>query len=406
VLDGGDMGRYGDQGFSLPFAEDAAFSDYVVGGFRIRARRPRCVYEALSGQNAWFANLMRFPTGRLICRINTTIDEIGGANSGRRLTSDDNGRTWANNATHAGLPSAGEPISVQTNGTLMGCDYAYFTPPVGVRSLQADKRVISADGLTLTTTVNGIQITGFPRDLRTYPSNPSFWAAQWYSDIVKVSAAQWISTIDVIYNGDPNYSAEVIESTDGGLNWAWVGSVIPTGIGGWEEGLVENSMIRLLDGDLMFISRNGPHELMRAFSSDLGRTWTGAARYPTPLTSPGIKAPRLMRLSSTNDYVILAGNADVYVPGMWPVLGLYLSTDPRATSWTRFDLSAHHNAYSTPEQWIGGVAQKGSPSGYMSAVELTPGKLLISYDRVPASYSENNDPNRVYVVEVEITRYP
>lgn len=96
-----------------------------------------------------------------------------------------------------------------------------------------------------------------------------------------------------------------------------------------------------------------------------------------------------------------------------PGLDLWFSTDPRGEQWQSIDLLAHHNASLGPEHQIrrgGGERHKELPdqtTAYTEFVEIAPGRVLLTYDRVPFGWEpvpiDSEERNRIYVIEVDVT---
>lgn len=386
-----------------PNPDTFPLTPYVLGTkYRVWLSRPVIAYEsANASEYAWFAGLTKFPTGELLLRINAVADQVGIPGSGIHILSLDNGRSWPlyTKYTVNGSHTPAEPITLMSDGVYRGAVFApvdYVFPGGDRRKVRGPYQEISNGGRTVTLTPNGVLVQGFPSDIGNYGAEVGF---SWFGDIIQISSSQWISTAIPTYQGDTKVTCECVESTDSGHTWNVVGRVAGPVL---DEGFSEPSLIRLLDGRLMCISRMGINDLARAYSNDLGRTWGSIDR----ISGAWAKAPRVNRLSGTNDYVLTTGfvfpaSVGTGVGYAKAQMGLYLSTDPTATDWRFIDLVAHHNA----TQDINLKFDQLNPStGYTSICEISPNKILVSYDQAGGAYGSSTRQNRVFVVEATIER--
>lgn len=385
---------------------------YERGRFRVTVSKPRIAYTSASpSAYAWFAGMNRLTSGAVLLRMNASADQVGIPATGKHILSYDGGQTFdpASAYTVQDSHTTAEPLVQGSDGAWRGGTFApinYNRPGGDLRKVRCYYQTISADGLSWSTVANNVQINGFPADIGSYGTEVGF---SWFGDIVQISSSQWLATAIPTYVAETKVFCECIESTDQGHTWNVVGRV--AGNFG-DEGFSEPAMIRLINGDLMVVSRTGLNRMGRAYSSDLGRTWSAPV-----FISPWCKAPRIVRLSNNPDYVITTGYltpASLWPDGTDPVtgavpngyapaqMGIYLSSDPLATTWPVVDLIAHHNAL------IGDSSltyDSINPStGYTSILEMEPGKLLISYDQAGGAYGSSTRPNRVFVVDATIGR--
>ncbi|HKG26617.1 MAG TPA: hypothetical protein VKB09_13275, partial [Thermomicrobiales bacterium] len=115
-------------------------------------------------------------------------------------------------------------------------------------------------------------------------------------------------------------------------------------------------------------------------------------------------APCVRRLS-TGPFVISTGR---------PGLDLWFSDDPRGERWQSIDLLEYHNATMDEPHQIrkgrGGshATQAYQTTSYTEFVEVAPGRILLTYDRVPFGWNpvplDSEERNRVYVIDVEVER--
>jgi hypothetical protein len=161
-------------------------------------------------------------------------------------------------------------------------------------------------------------------------------------------------------------------------------------------------MVQLADGDLMTVFRVGSGRkwnLQRAYSHDGGRTWTKSDVLPAWSVEPKL-------LRSANGTIVLSTGR--------PGIHLWLSADPRATTWQDIDIVAHHNrCVSDPRERISSYNPSALPSensswqtsSYTGLVEVAPNRLLLIYDRDPErAPADPNDLSRVFVLPIEVGR--
>jgi hypothetical protein len=90
-----------------------------------------------------------------------------------------------------------------------------------------------------------------------------------------------------------------------------------------------------------------------------------------------------------------------------PGIRLWLSTDPRGTTWQDVDIVEHHNRWAPDSSYrIGSYGEdRSQTTSYTELVEVAPNRLLLVYDRgaKPAPVDEN-DLTRIFVLPIEVER--
>ncbi len=199
----------------------------------------------------------------------------------------------------------------------------------------------------------------------------------------------------------------LLSSEDGGYTWRYYSTIATPDLSHASElgfeGANETSVIQLADGDLMAVYRPGnglKWNLMRTYSHDEGRTWT------KPETIPAYSVmPEMVR--TANETIVLTTGR--------PGVDMWLSTDPRARTWQKIDLVAHHNSWSSDPSYriIDFPFSKpytsdkimSQTTAYTAIVQVAPNKLLVMYDRDPEQAPAGPaDLSRVFVLPVEIER--
>lgn len=208
--------------------------------------------------------------------------------------------------------------------------------------------------------------------------------------------------------GEDVYSAVIFASEDGGYTWRYFSTVAGPDPALVKEkayeGANEMTVIKLADGDLMAVFRVGSGRkwnLQRAYSHDGARTWSK----PDVLPAWSVE-PQLMRTA----------NGTIALSTGRPGIDLWLSTDPRATTWQSIDIVQYHNrCMSDPSERISSFKRDPVPyvtedarwqtTAYTAMVEVAPNRLLLIYDRDPErAPADPSDLSRVYVLPVEIER--
>lgn len=389
---------------------------YTLGPFTAVAQTP--IQAAVagtpsgSGAQAFFSGLWNFGGGNILLRYSDTSDDatidVIDQSHYRHSTSSDEGHTFPSNKNYRipmlrtsndplvmtypsgamaphGFPAGTAPI----RGRLVGGCYALVPVLPDLRSVTCPYTVITNGGQECASEGN-IVITGIPRDVRIIdgskgPLGRSNYWCFWYGDVVPLTATHWISIFEAVHGVESVFTCYCIETFDAGYNWTVVGTVIDSSSPGvTSEGYSEPTIALDNDGTtFVVISRNGTTHFGRSKSTDVGRTWSN-----TSTITPGGKAPKLSRLTS-GDWMLSGGGSGHH----------YLSLDSDLKNGlfaNSLDLTVHHDAMiSDPTlQFAGGTR---TPSCYGTPLELSPGRILQSYDI-------STSPQRVYVVEMTISR--
>jgi len=207
--------------------------------------------------------------------------------------------------------------------------------------------------------------------------------------------------------GDHFDRTMLVASEDNGYTWRYFSTIANPDLSHASElgfeGANETSVIQLADGDLMAVFRTGNGEkwkLYRNYSHDGGRTWG----VPGALAAYSVW-PQMVR--TANGAIVLATGR--------PGVDLWVSTDPRARTWQRLDLVAHHNRWAPdPSYRIGHFpihlpytsdAQMWESTAYTAMVEVAPNQILLIYDRDPERAPANGkDFSRLFVLPIEVER--
>ena len=154
------------------------------------------------------------------------------------------------------------------------------------------------------------------------------------------------------------------------------------------EGPCEPQFTQLRDGRVLLLMRYTSTPLMKAYSSDEGRTWT------EPVTTP---------LWSVYANVVRLGNDILVATSGRPGIGLWVSVDGQGESWRFFNLAAVHNGL-LPRPLLPGrngstalgfhptvanVSEFGSEdvnppqtTGYTGLTRLDDCTVVVAYDRL------------------------
>ncbi|MGH2559337.1 MAG: sialidase family protein, partial [Thermomicrobiales bacterium] len=355
---------------------------YPLPGMRVTLGTPRVVGEGVG--HFWFPQIAQCSTGEILVRSSLFGDTNSGLldGAGRVHVSSDGGETWPFRYDVAGT-RLGSQIPGSDNSYVAPTKLLYWDPsdPPGrfrghlVRFLDGGRRHVF-EPWTVTA-------EGFPRDVELHADADQHgqrWRAganlRGKGQAVEVDGELVIATY-LQFQGDARYSAAALASRDGGRSWRFRSIIVGCdAVPEAKQGPTETALVRLADGDLMCVMRQGPHTqpLLRAYSRDNGATWT-----PPDCLSAFSVDPTLMRLR--NGALVLAAGR--------PGIGLWISTDSRGESWQHVDLLAHHNtqlpdAAHTIGPYVGpNNVKREQTTSYTDMVEIAPDRLLLVYDRTP-----------------------
>lgn len=230
-----------------------------------------------------------------------------------------------------------------------------------------------------------VQFTGFPFNVARFT---------YASKVVTVDPEHFVQLRAYSHKmneiGGADQSLSAFGSSDGGVSWqflAVVASRNATVIAKKWEGPGENDLVRLHDGRLLGIFRvDSCHPYWKAYSSDLGKTWSA------PETMPfGSARPKMLALEDGR--VLLTGGR----PGLFMWVG-----DATGVQWSAINLALVHNemvanfpAWQYSADFINASAAnqfvQGSTS-YTSLLDLGDGVALVQYDRLAHGWSEPPGP--------------
>jgi hypothetical protein len=388
--------------------------EYQLDGLRVRLGQPRQVRE-LAG-HMWFPGLARFPNGDLLLTAILTADTHDNlVNAYFVTTSIDGGTTWSRPYDVGGWGGGAIPRIPQDDGSLAGPDFYLFPEPIGqARSFAGHFERFENGGRRFVRDPFGVHVA-LPFDVEIHGTTArggNDWPAAFvfYGTFAELDG-EILTTTYLRIAGEARYTAIALASPDRGRTWHYLSTVAPSATAPDAiEGPNESCVGKLPDGSLMCVIRVGrliqdppaPHaHLARAFSHDYGRTWSPVDRLPISGVAP------CLRLLSTGLLMLSTGR---------PGLDLWFSTEPRGNHWQSIDLLSHHNAtLDTPHriQRGEGGSHPTNPdqtTAYTEFVEVAPGRLLLTYDRVPFGWKpvplDSAERNRIYVIDIEVEPVP
>jgi hypothetical protein len=398
-----------------------AHSEVNLKGLTLTLSRPRVVAEASVGR-CWYPDLLKFSTGELMLNYSLNADANDNLHNSQVVcVSTDQGRTFSLTYDVNGFHnSGGEPRISLADGRIVGTSAFLKPDPQGQwRRFVAHYWTHENGGRRYTVDPWQATVEGLPRDVERFPTPSRTWWGRinWFSDIVELEGGRWISTISMRFRGDRRESTHAVISTDGGHHWRYLSTIAAAdAVPDAKEGFDEPCLIRLADGDLMCVSRVGPHEdqkLARTYSSDGGKTWSPIDRLPAFSV-----APQICRLQ--NGILALSTGR----PGLF----LWLATDPRGKQWQSLDVMAYHNSAVSESLQI--VAPRGEPTGvgrrtnddgivdldtqkqqttaYTALVEVTDNRVFLVYDRSPLGWqpvpAQAGERSQIFLLEIDVRR--
>ena len=356
--------------------------------------------------------MARFPNGELIGIY--TLDPDTQSNpvfaSGFQISKDGGahwGRRYSMLMQHISVFFVPKP-----NNSLLALPSEMFEKTLGdVQNFQGPYYLFEQGGDRMVFVPNGVRVVDWPWPVEVHsgPQPRENWHANLHFTSYPLEAGGKLLAPGYFgKKGERVYNSVLFASEDGGYTWRYlstIGSPDPSLVGQRSyEGADETSMIQLADGDLMAAFRVGSGRkwnLHRAYSHDGGHTWTE----PDALPAWSVE-PELVRTA----------NGTIALSTGRPGIDLWLSTDPRGTTWQSIDIVEHHNRCVTdPSARISAFDANPSPyltentrwqtSAYTGLVEVAPNRLLLIYDRDPErAPADPKDLSRVYVLPIEIGR--
>jgi len=422
-------------GGSVPFGSEAvptpserktstnssAHHSVLLKGLTLVLSRPRVVAETAVGR-CWYPDLLRFSTGELMLNYSLNADANDNRHNSQVVCiSTDQGRTFDFTYDVNGFHnSGGEPRISLADGRIVGTSaFLRPDPPGQWRRFVAHYWSYENGGRRYTVDAWGATVEGLPRDVERLRTTTRTWWGRinWFGDIVELESGTWISTISMRFRGDKRESTLAVISRDAGCHWHYLSTVAGAdAISDAKEGFDEPCLIRLADGDLMCVSRVGPHEdqkLARTYSSDGGKTWSPIDRLPAFSV-----APQMCRIK--NGILALSTGR----PGLF----LWLATDPRGNHWQSLDVMVYHNSVvgealqitvpreeptaagrSTNDDGIVDLdTQKQQTTAYTALVEVTQNRVFLVYDRSPFGWkpvpAQAGERSQIFLIEIDIWR--
>lgn len=400
------MGGQADSG------RDMMGQEHRVGELRVTLGAPRQVRESVG--YCWFPNIARFPSGELMVTAILSADATENLFDAYSVThSSDGGQTWSWFYDVAGWGGGCIARIPQPDGSIAGPDfYIYPDPPGQARSFAGHFDHFEDGARRFVRDAFGLRVEGLPRDVKIHGDGGK-WSKHWPANLVFFGnyvdvGDEVLTTTHLVYAGETRYSQIALASADRGKTWRYRSTVAASDVApDGREGPNESSVVRLETGELMCVmrvgrigedGRNAYAPLARAYSRDDGRTWSEIDRLP----AAGV-APCLRRLS--NGVLALTTGR--------PGIALWLSDDPRGTQWRSLDLLEHHNALlSDAHHQIRPARGHNLPddpdqtTAYTDFVETAPGRLLMTYDRIPYGWRgtpiDSADRSRIYVMEIDV----
>lgn len=350
--------------------------------------------------------LAKFPNGHLIATY--VLDPDWYANpvtvSGFQISKDGGahwGRRYSLLMQHMTMTFVPKPPD-----SLLGLPSELFQRTAGdLHNYSGPAYLFEKGGDRWVTIPDGVRVLDFPWPAHLWPSMQprSNWHVGLFISGSTVEVGnKLLATADLLKQDEKLWSELVLASEDGGYTWRYFSTIAgpDESLASQEgyEGPNEINMIKLADGDLMAVFRVGSGErwhLQRAYSHDGGHTWTKPDVLPAWSVSP-----ELNRIA----------NGTIALSTGRPGIHLWLSSDPRGTTWQDIDIVAYHNRWATdPNMRILSNEIHGhtrwQTSSYTGLAEVAPNRLLMVYDRDPeAEPAGPNDLSRVFVLPIEVER--
>ena len=382
-----------------------------LGNLRVTLGQPRMVRESVG--YCWFPNIARFPSGGIMLTAILSADATENLFDTYSVThSSDGGRTWSWFYDVAGWGGGCIARIPQADGSIAGPDfYVYPDPPDQARSFAGHFDRFEDGGGRYCREPYALRVEGLPRNVKIHGDGGK-WSKHWPANLVFFGGYvelgdEILTATHLVYEGETRYTQIALVSADRGKTWHYRSTVAPSDAApDGREGPNESSVVELATGELMCVMRTGrtgehgrnPYApLARAYSSDGGRTWSAVDRLP----AFGV-APCLRRLS--NGLLLLTTGR--------PGISLWVSDDPRGTTWQSLDLLAHHNRCVDRHHQIHPASGHNLPddpdqtTAYTDFVEIAPGRVLMTYDRLPFGWrgvpTDSAERNHIFVLEIEV----
>src|SRR5262245_16622251 len=385
--------------------EPAKMTDAKLSEMRVRLGKPIQVTAQLAWQEGYkgqwafihpIPTMARFPTGELIVTYSLVADtnENPTYNTAFQI-SRDGGRTWGHR--YDTIPDHQGWIYVpQEPDALMAIPaHMYQRDANDSRNFHASYNRFERGGGRVIMEPSGVRVVDWPWPVEVFPSTipRTNWISRLKFDGSALTIGGQLLATGYVSKKGGLMSNFLLASQDGGRTWRYFStiadpSIMPASPQKGAEGPSETAVIQLAGGDLMAVFRVGSGRawnLRRCYSKDGGRTWTKAESI-----SPYSVEPSMLRMK--NEIIALSTGR--------PGIRLWLSTDPRGTTWQDVDIAEHHNRWAPNSSYrIGSYGEdRTQTSSYTELVEVAPNRLLLVYDRgakpIPV---DENDLTRIFV---------
>lgn len=369
----------------------------ALDGLAIELSEPVLVKR--SRRYCWFPSLIRQPGGTLWAVMSAYADVHVSDSFCYLSRSLDGGLTWDEPRM---IGDAGLSHLVLPDGSALILPY-YLRPRPG-GAIGAPCNILTPTG-ALTVQPAGVNVTGWPRPLKTLAPELATAGFVFNGQVVRGRSGEYLTTLYGTFEGDGRYSL-VLAASDDGAAWRLraliAGADCPLEGG---EGPCESAVCRLADGRLMCVFRLSSFvPYGQTWSGDDGRTWTAPTAMPARSVEPSLQ--------------VMPGGAVVLAGGR-PGISVWFNTDGSGESWQAVDIVAHHNACrprdaidpDTTRAWMPcdemcrqGLG--GFTSSYTELSALDDRHLLLIYDRLGCGWNAIPDAvdetNSVWVVRIKV----
>lgn len=380
-------------------------AQYRFPGLSVRMGEPRTVAE--SRGFVWYPRIVQLEAGPILVSHSAGADTTDlNFFSSVVLRSTDGGKTFPTCVDVTAWPS----IWLQTGSRNMGGPTSHaYRDPIGTPGEYRHHYVrVKDDGSGFSYEPWGAVTRGLPRPAQLRPTAPPrgrFQQAEirFHGDVVDIDGGH-LTVAYLRLEGDEKLSIAAFVSPDGGRTWNYRSEVAGQNTDLLaREGPNESCVTRLENGDLLCIFRaSSDRNLLKSLSSDEGKTWSSAERLPASAVDP-----TLLRLQN-GTLVLVTGR---------PGIDIWLSIDGRGDSWERIDLTAYHNSFFddptfniVPVRVYDRETRHGADqtTGYSSAIEITPNRVLLVYDRIAFGWKpvpiDSPERSRIHILEVDVYR--
>ena len=383
--------------------------EYSLEGLRVTIEDPIQVAEGVD--RCWFPQIVQFPTGELLASVSLVADERGVPLHAQGLyISADKGQTWEHRYTVSEAMMSGK-VPRPNGDILIVPGRVYPDPPGQWRTFSGSYIIYRDGGRQILVESRGMRVEGLPQDMAPQPEGHLLpgereYGTHSFGGVGVEIDGRLLMTMYLSFRGERAHTA-VFSSEDEGRTWRYLSTVAPPdAVPGSPSGPCEARIVLLETGELMCVMRVGWEgtgwPLVRAYSSDGGRTWSAPDRVPAFSVEPSIKR---------------ASNGTLLISSGRPGLYLWLSTDARGEDWQRIDLIAHHNDWAPGPEYVirtherldrDTLLNQEQTTSYTEMVEVEPNRLLMVYDRTPFGWNpvppDSEERSRVFVLPINVER--